>query len=94
MNEQLETIVKFWFHFKIAIAAFAMAFLMAIFRTYKTNGRVDFIESIMCGMFAIGIWTFMDWLEVSQIVSVGLASAVGYFGTHAVSEFIKRKLNT
>ncbi|MCH4247580.1 MULTISPECIES: phage holin family protein [Acinetobacter] len=93
MDDFITFLTKFWISFQTAIAAFVMAFLMAILRTYQTTGRADMLESIMCGLFAVGIWTFLDWLSIPQMVAVGLASAIGYFGTHVVSDFIKRKVD-
>ncbi|MFC2997350.1 phage holin family protein, partial [Acinetobacter sichuanensis] len=38
--------------FYTAIASFVMAFLMAFFRTAKKHGKADWLESLMCGLFA------------------------------------------
>lgn len=76
--------------FYTAIASFVMAFLMAIFRTAKKHGQVDWLEAVMCGCFAVGTWSLMNWLNIPEIVSVGLASAIGYKGTHFVSEKIDK----
>ncbi|MEX5367820.1 phage holin family protein [Acinetobacter haemolyticus] len=74
--------------FGTAIASFVMAFFMGILRTAKT-GKADIIESIMCGLFAVGIWSCLEWFGVPQLVAVGMASGVGYFGTHWVGNFFK-----
>ncbi|TCM62291.1 lambda family phage holin [Acinetobacter calcoaceticus] len=78
--------------FATAIASFVMAFLMALMRTRKKTGKSDWLEAFMCGLFAVGAWSLMMWLNVPEIVAVGLASAIGYKGTHFVSDRIDKKL--
>ncbi|WP_323842949.1 phage holin family protein [Moraxella sp. Pampa] len=92
MNDFYQYLSEVWLHTKIAATSFMMATLMAVFRTKAQYGRVDLLESIMCGLFAIGIWSFLDWFHIPQTASVGLASAIGYFGTHWLADFIKEYL--
>ncbi|WP_180095496.1 MULTISPECIES: phage holin family protein [unclassified Acinetobacter] len=76
--------------FYTAVASFVMAFLMAIFRTAKKHGKADWLEALMCGLFAIGAWSLMTWLGIPEIVAVGVSSAIGYKGTHFVSDKIDK----
>lgn len=78
--------------FGTAIASFVMGFLMAFLRTKKKSGKADFAESIMCGLFAVGVWSLLAWLKIPEIVAVGTASGVGYMGTHFVSNIIQKKV--
>lgn len=89
MNDILTYLSEAWLHAKVAAMSFVMATLMAVLRTKAQRGRVDLLESIMCGLFAVGIWSFLDWFSIPQTVSVGLASAIGYFGTHWLADSIK-----
>lgn len=93
MNDLYNYLSEVWLHTKVATMSFVMATLMAVFRTKAQRGRVDLLESIMCGMFAIGIWSFLDWFGIPQTASVGIASAIGYFGTHWLADFIKNYLS-
>lgn len=93
MDDFLKHLSELWISFQTAIASFVMAFLMALIRTYKTTGRADVLEAIMCALFAVGVWTFLDWLAIPQIVAVGIAAGIGYLGTHFVSDWIKRKVD-
>lgn len=77
--------------FGTALASFIMGFLMAFLRTKKKSGKADFAESIMCGLFAVGVWSLLEWLKIPEIVAVGMASGVGYMGTHFVSNIIQKK---
>ena len=79
--------------FGTALASFFMGFVMAYLRTKKKSGQGDFTESIMCGLFSIGVWTFLEWLKIPQSVAVGLASGIGYMGTHFVSNLIEKKVS-
>lgn len=72
--------------FYTAVASFVMAFFMALFRTAKKHGKADWLEALMCGLFAIGAWSVMTWLGIPEIVAVGVSSAIGYKGTHFVSD--------
>lgn len=91
MDEILKQMSELWISFQTAIASFVMAFLMALIRTYKTTGRADALEAIMCALFAVGVWTFLEWLSIPEIVAVGVAAGIGYLGTHFVSDLIQRK---
>lgn len=64
-----------------------------LFTNKKKAGKGDFAESIMCGLFAVGVWTFLEWFNIPQIVAVGLASCIGYMGTHFVSNLIEKKVD-
>ncbi|MHA3079629.1 phage holin family protein [Acinetobacter sp. ANC 5502] len=77
----------------VAIFSFFMAFIMAALRTLKRTGRVDWIESIMCGLITIGLWSILGWLGIPQIVAVGAASTIGFMGTHFVAELIQNWKN-
>lgn len=76
--------------FYTAIASFVMAFLMAIFRTARKHGKADWLEAFMCGLFAIGAWSLMTWFGIPEIVAVGVSSAIGFKGTHYVSDKIDK----
>lgn len=78
--------------FGTAIASFVMAFFMALFRTKKKHGKADWLEALMCGLFAIGAWTLLMWFKVPELVAVGAASAIGFKGTHFISDLLDKKI--
>ncbi len=90
MDDFVKQVTDFSEPFATAIASFVMAFLMAIFRTAKKHGKADWLEALMCGLFAIGAWSLMTWLGIPEIVAVGVSSAIGYKGTHFVSDKIDK----
>lgn len=77
--------------FGIAFASFLMAFTMALIRTKRKHGKADWLEAGMCGLFAIGTWSLLMWFNVPEMVAVGAASAIGFKGTHFVSDLIDKK---
>lgn len=91
--ESWKFIQEFLQTFGTAITSFFMGFIMAYFRTKKKLGKADWAESIMCGLFSVGVWSLLEWLNVPQIVSVGIASGIGYMGTHFVSNLIEKWVN-
>ncbi|QHJ83179.1 MAG: hypothetical protein [Bacteriophage sp.] len=76
-----------------AVISFFVAGIMALMRTKKNNGKADWLEGGMCGLFAVGVWSFLDWLNIPQLVAVGVSSAIGYMGTSFVSRIIEKKVD-
>lgn len=92
MDELWQHLTAVWAHTKVAILSFAMAMVMSMLRTKHSTGRADIIEAIMCGLLAVGIWSFLEWWHIPQSVAVGMASGIGYFGTHWFGDYVKGKL--
>ena len=83
-----QTIQEYWLVMSTVIGAI----LMAVFRTAKTNGKVDFLEAGMCGIFAYGIWFVLGYFNFPEGAGVLLGGMVGYLGTSKVSRWISEKL--
>lgn len=75
------------------VISFFVACVMALMRTKKNSGKADFLEGGMCGLFAVGVWSFLDWFNIPQLVAVGVSSAIGYMGTSFVSRIIEKKVD-
>ena len=71
-------LVEYWF----LPATILTTFLMAVFRTAKVNGKIDWIESMMCAIFAYGIWFSLSWLNIPEGVGVLIGGFVGFKGTN------------
>ena len=91
MSEMLKTVAETAAPFVTAVASFVMAFFVALLRTFQQNGRANLVESIICGLLAIGVWSLLGWFGIPQIVAVGFASAIGYFGAHQIGEFVRKR---
>ena len=76
----------------VAVISFVVATLMAVLRTKQSHGKVDWVEAVMCGIFAIGAWSILIWFDIPEVVAVGLSSMIGFKGTHFVSDEISKKL--
>lgn len=83
------SIVEYW----LVIATVSMATLMAVFRTAKNNGKVDWLEAGMCGVFAYGIWFSLSFFNFPEGVGVLLGGMVGFKGATTTSSWILSKLN-
>ena len=66
--------------------------LMAVFRTKRKEGKVDFIEAGMCGLFAYGVWFVLGFFNIPEGGGVLVGGIIGYLGTHTVSTWVKDKL--
>ena len=76
----------------LIIASVSSAILMAIFRTAKNHGKVDWLESLMCGVFAMSIWYVLSWFNLPEGAGVLIGGIIGYRGTTATSAWISSKL--
>ena len=54
MEDFFKDLVDTLTHYGLVVATVVSAVVMAIFRTAQRNGRVDLIESVICGIFAWG----------------------------------------
>lgn len=83
-----QTIMEYW----LVISTVVMAILMAVFRTAKVNGKVDWLEAGMCGLFAYGIWFVLGFFNFPEGAGVLVGGMVGYKGTALVSNWLSNKL--
>lgn len=93
MDFDVEYLTKLIDTFGTAFISFIIACSMALMRTRQRHGKADWLEGGMCGLFAVSAWSLLDWLNIPQIVAVGLSSAIGYMGTSFISRLIERKVN-
>ena len=83
-----KTIVEYWY----LIAAITTAFIMAIIRTAKKDGKIDYLESIMCSLLTYGVWFVLTWLNLPEGIGVLIGGLIGYSGTHITSKWLYKKL--
>ena len=81
-------LVEYWF----LIAAITTTFIMAIVRTAKNNGKIDYLESIMCSLLTYGVWFVLTWLNLPEGIGVLIGGLIGYSGTHITSKWLYKKL--
>ena len=82
------TFIEYWF----LPATVLTAFLMAVFRTAKANGKVDWLESLMCSLFSYGIYFALTWLNLPAELGVLIGGFLGFKGTNVISQWISKKL--
>lgn len=80
------------------IYGFTIAFVVSALQT-KKHGTFKLVESLLCGVFAAIAWVSIPFLGAS--IGIGLpagayavlSGTIGWFGTDAVVEFLKARLN-
>ena len=88
LNDFWKVIVEYWF----LIAALTTTFIMALIRTAKNNGKIDWLESVMCALFTYGIWFVLTWLNLPEGIDVLIGGLIGYSGTNITSKWLYKKL--
>ena len=88
LHDFWQAVLEYWF----VIAMILTTTLMAIFRTAKKHGRVDWLESGMCALFAYGIWFALSWFNIPEGMGVLIGGFVGYKGTHVISKWVGDKI--
>ena len=83
-----KTFIEYWF----LPATVLTAFLMAVFRTAKANGKIDWLESLMCSLFSYGIYFALTWLNLPAELGVLIGGFLGFKGTNVISQWISKKL--
>ena len=92
MNDFLQTAWTVLSEAWILILSVLVAWGMAMGRTLKANGKFDWVESVMCGFFALGVYYALSWLNLPEGVGVLLSGFIGYKGTTVVSHWLSKKL--
>lgn len=82
--------VSFLSDYGKAILSFLMAFIMSMLRTRKASGKSDWIESFMCAFLTVGAWSLLVYLELPEVLAVGVGALVGYKGTSFVNKQIDK----
>lgn len=88
LHDMWQAILNYWF----LIAAITTTFIMALIRTAKKNGKIDYLESIMCALFTYGIWFILTWLNLPESMGVLIGGLIGFKGTTITSKWIGKKL--
>lgn len=84
-----KAILDYWF----LLLTLIMTVLMAVLRTAKQYGKVDWIEAIICGIFALSVWLILGWFNIPESAGVLIGGMIGFKGSHAVSDWLDKKLN-
>ena len=92
MNDFLHTawtmLSEAWF----LILSVLVAWGMAMGRTLKANGKFDWVEGILCGFFALGVYYALSWLNLPEAASVLVGGVIGHVGSVRAGLWISKKL--
>ena len=92
MQENLNYFWKVIVEYRFLIAVITTTFIMAMVRTAKNNGKIDYLESIMCSLLTYGVWFVLTWLNLPEGIGVLIGGLIGYSGTHITSKWLYKKL--
>ncbi len=88
LHDFWQPILEYWFLIEIMITTI----LMAMFRTAKQHGRVDYLEAAMCALFAYGVYFVLGWFKIPPEASVLVGGFVGWLGTAKIAAIVQDKL--
>ena len=88
LHDMWQAILNYWF----LIAAITTTFIMALIRTAKKNGKIDYLESIMCALFTYGVWFVLTWLNLPEGIGVLIGGLIGFRGTTVTSQWLSKKI--
>lgn len=74
----------------ILLTAIGTAMLMSILTTAK-NGKVDWIEGGMCGLFTFSIWFVLGLFNLPAGAAVFIGGVIGCMGTKWLTHRFKEK---
>ena len=88
LNDFWKVIVEYW----LLIAMVITTVVMAMFRTAKQHGKIDYLEAAMCAIFAYGVYLVLGWFKIPPEASVLVGGFVGWLGTARVAAIVQDKL--
>ena len=88
LHDFWQAILEYWF----LIAMMITTVTMAIFRTAKQYGKVDYLEAAMCALFAYGVYFVLGWFKIPPEASVLVGGFVGWLGTAKIAAIVQEKL--
>ena len=88
LNDFWKVIVEYW----LLIAMVITTVVMAMFRTAKQHGKIDYLEAAMCAIFAYGVYLVLGWFKIPPEASVLVGGFFGWLGTAKVAAIVQDKL--
>lgn len=88
LHDFWQAILEYWF----LIAMMITTVTMAMFKTAKQHGKVDYLEAAMCALFAYGVWFVLGWFKIPPEASVLVGGFIGWLGTAKIAAIVQDKL--
>ena len=82
-----KTFIEYWY----LISTITIAINMALLRTVKANGKFDWIEAGICGLFSYAVWASLSWLNIPEGASVLVGGVIGHVGSVRVGAWLSQK---
>jgi len=74
------------------LAAVALSFVIAVFRTIKKEGKVDLIEAGLCGMLTLSSYSLVEYLGFPLKISIFVGGMIAWLGTAWCKKYVKAML--
>ena len=84
-----DILVNYWW----VIASFILTVLLAVFRTAKKYGKVDWLEAFICGLLTIAISSVLSWINLPTESCIFLGGVIGFKGTKWVDQKFTEKFD-
>ena len=88
LHDFWQAMLEYWF----LIAMMITTITMAMFRTAKHYGKIDYLEAAMCAIFAYGVYFVLGWFKIPPEASVLVGGFVGWLGTAKIAAIVQDKL--
>ena len=82
-----KSILEYWY----LISTIMIAITMALLRTVKVNGKFDWVEAGICGLFSYAVWVGLSWLNIPEGASVLAGGVIGHVGSVQVGAWLSQK---
>lgn len=89
MDWAVDMFIAYWW----ILASFLLTVLLAVFRTAKKYGKVDWLESFICGLLTIAIASLLSFLNLPNEVGIFLGGVIGFKGTIWVDQKVSEKFD-
>lgn len=86
-----EWLYAIFMNYSWIFASFILTVLLAVFRTAKKYGKVDWLEAIICGLLTIAIASILSWINLPNEVGIFLGGVIGFKGTKWVDQKFSEK---
>lgn len=90
----LEWLVGWLLQHADTIMGFALAFILAAFRTAQKHHKVDWLEAMICGCLTFAASSILEWMKFPSQFAIFIGGIVGFKGSLWVKTYINKQLET
>lgn len=76
----------------LTVVAVILLVIVAIVRSLKKRGKIDWLEGVLCGCLTLTIVSALEYLALPIQLSIFVGDIVGFKGTLWVDRMISKKV--